>query len=252
MSEPIALDESAFFEFVARPEPSVVFLCIHSVHPFNTALPGRFQAASGASEIPFGSIELLELVVKRSPVLAFLYQSIESLGASSWPSVLPGYYLFADGQLLTWSSGLPIRDDATHIVRGAALGAVWYGLTGNRMFVGRAALFAANEASAKRIGDDFAAALRQHHESPRQATRPGKAASQHELQWAYELLGVNPGSSETEVNTAWRRLRARHHPDRASSDPVEFERRSKLSRELNRARDIVLAARQGAKRRNAA
>ncbi|HEX8110135.1 MAG TPA: J domain-containing protein, partial [Kofleriaceae bacterium] len=65
-----------------------------------------------------------------------------------------------------------------------------------------------------------------------------------ELLRAYQTLGVSPTATDEEVQQAWRRLRVELHPDAAAGDPVEFERRSRLSAELNRARDIIFAHRR--------
>jgi curved DNA-binding protein CbpA len=60
------------------------------------------------------------------------------------------------------------------------------------------------------------------------------------LYWAYQVLGVLPTATDREVHEAWRRRRAETHPDHAGSDPAEFERRSRLSCDINLARDIIV------------
>jgi hypothetical protein len=249
MTEPASSDESAFFELVACPEPSVIFVTLRGLPPFNTALPGCMQAGVGA-DVAFGALELLDLVTRRSPALAFLAQSL-SHAATQCPAiprhrgplgVLPGYYLFRETRLLAYASGLPGRADASGIFRGAALGLVWYGFTRNEQFIGRAALIAAQQAAAQRMSAHFASAVQSSEAEAGPAAGSRRAAASGDLHWACDLLGVTPRSSEREIDTAWRRLRALHHPDRAGRDPVEFERRSRVSKDLNRARDILLGS----------
>jgi DnaJ-class molecular chaperone len=66
--------------------------------------------------------------------------------------------------------------------------------------------------------------------------------------WAYQTLGVLPSVSDREVQQAWRKRRIENHPDSAAHDPVEFQRLSRISSDLNRARDIILRHRGREKR----
>jgi curved DNA-binding protein CbpA len=59
------------------------------------------------------------------------------------------------------------------------------------------------------------------------------------------MLGVLPTATDREVHDAWRRRRMEHHPDRASHDRAEFDRLSRLSADINRARDVIVAYRSG-------
>ncbi len=238
-----SLDESSFLDFVAEATPSVVFLAVHPLHPFNENLPQQLQEA-GLAEVRFGTLTLMELVLGKGPVLPFLVQ------ATRPANVLPGYYLFIESQLLAYDSGLPLRAEAPHLIRGAALGAVVYGFTGQSFHVLEALLVAAHGSTSPRIAKRFVTAASRFRSQPRDANTHRPAPSRDELAWAYALLGVPGTATDAEVNHAWRKLRVACHPDHAASDPAEFERRSELSREMNRARDVIFAAR--ARRRQAA
>jgi curved DNA-binding protein CbpA len=61
-----------------------------------------------------------------------------------------------------------------------------------------------------------------------------------EVRWAYDLLAVAPSASDREVHQAWRRRRIEMHPDAVAGDPAEFDRRSRISADINRARDIIV------------
>jgi hypothetical protein len=60
------------------------------------------------------------------------------------------------------------------------------------------------------------------------ARRPGPMAREE----AYEVLGLHPGASETEIKEAHRRLMRGAHPDAGGSDW--------LAARINQARDILL------------
>ena len=145
--------------------------------------------------------------------------------------------------MLAWDSGLPTAADAKVVARSALLGAIWSGLTRNVSFLAQALRLAADEAAAQRMAVAFHAAA-VAAEQPR-ARRPSASSriTDDELLRAYQMLGVPPTATDQEVQEAWRRRRVEMHPDSAARDPAEFERRSRASVELNRARDIIFAHR---------
>jgi hypothetical protein len=243
--EPKRLNEASFFEFVADRAPRVVFLSCHRVHTFSDALPERLRDA-GVEAVSFGSLTLFELFHQQS-VLEFLARSKAGI-AAPYPGVLPGYYLFFESELLAYDAGMPARADVNHLLRGAALGAVLYGTTGRPAHILSSLVGAANGAVSQRLARDFAQAVAARGSGPRQAESNPSNPSESELHWAYRTLGVEPNASDAEVNQAWRKLRATHHPDHAGADAEEFARRSLRSRELNHARDLIFAYRTGQRR----
>ena len=235
MGEPIEIDAAHFFDFIGAPGPVVVFLSIHPAHPFNGALPRRFREGHGG-DVPFGTATLLGLVVSASPALPFLQRGLSACGVATPVDALPGYYLFHDGRMLAWDSGLPTRDDVPAIARASLLGVVAYVFTKDVAFLGKAVRFATDEVTAVRLSDRFRQAFehRRGDEPP-----PPRPPSEDELSRAYRTLGVSPAATDQEVEAAWRDLRVRYHPDLAAGDPVEFARRGRLAAELNRARDVI-------------
>jgi hypothetical protein len=237
--EPEQLHEERFFEFVAGPAPSVVFVSLHRMHTFNASLPERMSEA-GLPETVFGRLEYVEMCVAPR-VLGFLAHAMSHRGSPV--GILPGYYLFLEGELLAYDSGLPARDDVGQLLRGAVFGAALYRVTGHADHLLQAMLSAASGAACRRAARSFAQAVQARRVRPRASARPAADTGEAELFWAYRTLGVKPGASDAEVNRAWRKLRLAHHPDHAVSDPEEFARRSLRSRELNHARDVIFAHR---------
>jgi DnaJ domain len=241
MTEPIAVDAAQFFDFIGGPGLKVVLVSVHPAHEFNRALCE--QLAGEHETISFGTVGLTDLVIRGGPALPFLHRGLRECGAP-WPfGVLPGYCLFRGTQMLAWDAGLPSFADVGGILRGTLLGVIWSGLTNDVSFVTHALRFATDHVAAQRVVLRFreAAAARR----PRQAASPasGGAPPIDDLRWAYQMLGVSPAATDREVHRAWRRKRVEHHPDHAGSDRAEFERRSRISAEINRAREIIVANR---------
>lgn len=235
-----SLDEDTFFEFVAKPGPNVVFLSAHPLHPFSTPL-GEALEASFAGSVQFGTISLFELALSRSPVLHFIGQRHGELTGSG-AMVVPGYYLFRESELLSFDVGLPIRMEVNSMWKDVALTAVWCGVTRQGMEFAKSVFVKASSVCAPRIARDMREAWGARERAGRPSTGSARP-SKDELRWAYDVLGVDVTASDAEVNAAWRRLRAAHHPDYAASDAAEFERRTRISQDLNRAREVIFAHR---------
>ncbi len=176
-------------------------------------------------------------------MLPFLHQQFRACDASAL-GVLPGYCLFREAEMLAWDSGLPAPADVTAIGQGALLGLVFATLMSDVLFVVSALHIAAEQVAAPRV------ALRFKQVASGRTRRQASAASApppiDEVRWAYDLLAVSPSASDREVHQAWRRRRIEMHPDTAAGDPKEFERRSRISADINRARDVIISHRSRA------
>ena len=246
VAEPISLAARDLFEFIRQSRLAVVLVSLHKLHEFNTALAKELQADHDA--IALGTIDLTDLLTTGGPPLRFLHQGLRRCGAPAAFGVLPGYYLFRSGALVAWDAGLPTIADATAIARSAMLGAVWSGVSRDASFVRQAMRFAADQAAGQRVAAAFRYVLDNPASDGQSAGEPA-AAPVDEVFWAYQTLGVLPTATDREVHEAWRRKRREAHPDHAGGDAAEFERRSRISRDLNRARDIIIAYRSGGARR---
>jgi DnaJ-domain-containing protein 1 len=240
MREPIALEPERFFEFVSASDAAVVFVSVHRAHKFNAALCRHFTLEN-ADEPACAEVDLADLIMFAQPILAFLQSAWPMQRANAYARVPAGYWLFRAGRVIAWHSGLPTGLDLRVLADGALLGALWSGVTQNPAFLLRGVIYAAEDATAKQIAEHFHQSLTEQpatdaHGAPR-GTRAPPALD--ELQRAYVRLGVAPTASDVEIERAWRRLRIAVHPDLAAGDPVEFARRSRISAELNHARDII-------------
>ena len=250
MTEPLQLDPTEFFDFIARPEPTVLFLSIHPAHRFNRLLCEHFDKVEDA-QIAFGQLPLLDLFESASPALSFLHSEILACGASVPLAVPPGYYLFQESRMLAWDYGLPLAADAKRIIRGSLLGAAISLFTRNLRFVGIALRSASEAAAVERMTLYFRGAAAAYRDNPRRASAYTETTID-ELASAYRVLQVEPTASDKEVNRAWRVLQKQFHPDRAAQNPEEFDRLSRHCVEINRARDIIRKHRRRTQRHAAA
>jgi hypothetical protein len=234
MTEPIAVEVGQFFDFIDRPGLAVILVSVHPRHTFSTTLSQ--QLANDHQDVALGTINLMEVVTSGGPVLPFLHQQFRASDVSSF-GVLPGYCLFRRAELLSWDAGLPAAADVTAIGQSALLGVLFSTFTSDVLFIVRALQLAVEQVAAPRIALKF----RQAAESgPRRATGAWPPPPIDEVRWAYELLGVAPSASDRDVHQAWRRKRKEMHPDAAAGDAAEFARRSRISVDINRARDIIV------------
>jgi hypothetical protein len=251
MNESIQLDPTEFFDFIARAEPTVLFLSIHPAHRFNPLLCDCFDDVEGSRPVAFGQLPLPDLFASTSPALSFLHSEIHACGASVPVAVPPGYYLFQQGQMIAWDSGLPTTTDVKDIIRRSWLGAAISLLTRNLIYAGIALRSAAEKTTAERIAFHFRHAATHHRDNPRQAYQRSDTTAD-DLANAYRVLQVDPSASDEEVNRAWRVLQKKFHPDRAAGNPEDFDRLSRICVEINRARDIIRNHRRHSRRRAAA
>ena len=247
MLEPIPVDAAHLFEFIGGSGLATILISVHPNHTFNRALSQ--QLGGEHQDMALGTLDLSDLILVGGPALRFLHQGLRRCGAPSAFGVMPGYCLFRRGEMLAWDVGLPTFADVQAIARSALLGAIWSGFTHDVAFVGKALRLATEQVAAHRVAVLFRHAV-VNGGANRQASDQPDPHPIDDLYWAYQTLGVLPTATDREVHEAWRRRRAKTHPDHAAQDPAEFERRSRISAEINRARDTILNYRSGATHRS--
>ena len=239
MSNVQDIEAAKLLEFVGGPGIAVVLVSVHPRHTFNAALARRLAAAQ--ADVRLATVSVIDLFVTGGTPVIFLIASLNMRGVKASLGVLPGYYLFANGQLLAWDAGLPGRESGETIAGSLLLGTLWSGVTRDLSFIAQALRQAATESGAARVARRFEEVLAQHQGQRAGAHRDASRAAE-DLKWACRVLGVAENASDREIHHAWKRRRVEYHPDRAR-DHADFERRSRISTDINRARDILLALR---------
>jgi hypothetical protein len=242
VSEPVTIAAAQLFEFLAGEGLKVVLISVHPRHTFNSAIVGHLAADGGT--VAAATIPLVDLVSDGGAALRYLHQGLRACGAPAGLGVLPGYCLFRKGEMLAWDAGLPALEDLQAVLRAAVLGVAVSGLTHDLGAIGIALNAAAGQAAGARVAARFHHVASRPSEGPRAEPRT-RSAFADDVYWAYQMLGVLPTATDREVHDAWRRRRMEHHPDRASHDREEFDRLSRLSADINRARDVIVAYRSG-------
>lgn len=232
MVEPVAVDASDFFEFIGGGPFAALLVSVHPLHAFSQPLGERLRSAHPG--VTFGTIDFRHLILAGGPALSAIHRGLLRCGAPGALGVLPGYCLFQRGEMIAWEAGLPTFADVEAIAKSAWFGAVVSGVTRDFGYLGRSLQLAADEVTADRVADCFQRAIADGGHAPHHA--PDATG---DIVWAYQALGVTPDATDHEIRAAWRQRRKDAHPDLVSSDPTEFARRSNLSVDMNRARDMI-------------
>lgn len=240
--EPVRVDPDRLLEFVAGPGLSVILVSVHPRHVFSPALQARLRAGDAA--VALGTVDLGALLRGGGAAVPVLHDGLRACGGPAALGIAPGYWLFRDGEVLAWASGLPAAEDAPQLARRVLLGAAWSAALRRLVPFWTALQVATEEVAAERVASQFAAAAAPR---TRQGERGAARTAEDELARAYALLGVATSASDAEVARAWRRRLLEVHPDLAAGDPPEFARRTQVAAELNRARDLIRTARRRAR-----
>jgi len=238
---PARIRPQRLFEFIGRARLSVILVSVHARHTFNRPLIKLLRREH--PDIALGVIGLSDLMMAGGTALRFLHQGLRGCGAPATLGIVPGYLLFRGGEMLAWDAGIPTFADIDALARSGLLGALWSGVTRDLSFVGQALHLASEQIAANRVAARFRAAAAQepHHRAASGAAGgAADAPPAQDVYWAYQLLGVLPTATDREVHEAWRKRRMDVHPDQAAHDPAEFARRSAVSAEINKARDMIM------------
>jgi hypothetical protein len=249
---PVVVAAADLPAFLTRSPVAVLLISLHPVHVFSAPLAR--QLAADHPGIGLGTVDLRDLLTSRS--LHVIQAGGRRCGVPGPFGILPGYCLFRDGTMLAWDAGVPIVSDLAAIAQGTVLGAICSGVTRDASFLRQGIQLAADQATAERVALHFRLALAAAaapagagpagDEGREPSTGPADA-----LAWAYDRLGVTPDATDAQVHDAWKQLRIAHHPDRVAGDALEFERRSRVSADINRARDVIRTHRSAAGPRGA-
>lgn len=193
---------------------------------------------------------------------AWIESEITRLGGQ-WllpvPVALPGYYMFARGELRAHDLGLP---DVTSDPKAFAGAVAWlFGATHDARSVAEAGRLATHLTAAHRIIQTLSSKLRpqdrtaqhagpsneSHCAPPRQGSRRAPrvpaGGARDELAIAFELLGLPVDAPQLAVKNRYRALAKQWHPDRLAGDQAREREAAIRMQHINLAYAVICRAR---------
>lgn len=220
------------------------------VSKFNEYLRQQFKD-NYISQVATARMDLSNINYRNSEIISFVKSWIPSIGLPPTSSIYPGYYLFQNGILIGYHSGIidPSQLDARAegiLTLLNVLGAALVGIIEKNARKGAETFLEGMVAiNGMRIFRHFQKLLKTEESNKTHAKHQN--TSEQALNNAYKLLGVTPGSTDIEVTKAWRKLVNQHHPDRCT-DKKEQESMTRRTIEINKAYDMIKNARSKRKK----
>jgi hypothetical protein len=190
-------------------------------------------------------VDIDEIDLAHSATRSWIDAQHERLRRPAGASILPGYYLFLDGQVWAYHSGsIDFKRDKVWLGFGiaAALAALHWQ---SNSLLDQAFHVASSQASA-RVLQSFEAAIAYgqqhgtHHVPP---PPPVQEATVDAVGLAFEVLGLAPSATQDEVKAQFRALAKEWHPDRFANNASKVTEANARMRQINDAHDVICKAR---------
>lgn len=165
------------------------------------------------------------------------------LGRPAGSAVCPGYYLFVGSEVRAYHPGLiDFKNDKASLGAGGLTALA--GLFWQRTSLLEHALWLARFQASLRVLEYFESALAEpkpdtSHQAPPAAQTP--ALDQVTL--AFELLGLSPSATQSEVKARFRALAKEWHPDLFTNDASKAAEASLRMSQINVAHSVICEAR---------
>jgi hypothetical protein len=189
-----------------------------------------------------GWVDINEINLADNATRSWIDAQHAQMGRPAGASVRLGYYLFIDGQVSAYSSGLiDFKRDKVSLGVGiaATIAAMYWRSTA--LFGG--AFHAARFQASIRVLQCFEAAI---SGQPPHATHqaPPQEGPIDEIELAFEVLGLAPSATQDEAKARFRALAKEWHPDRfAHNAPKSAEANVRMT-QINVAYSVICEARR--------
>ena len=208
----------------------------------STQLETRYRNTVGMGRIDISRIDL-----SQEPNRFFYQAWMKSLGLQKQASVLPGYYIFADGGIVGYHPGtleqtefddkLTAVSQVTGLIAGLVVGIIEKSFEkGLKTFV--TAIEAPQALKILKFIEEVLG-----NRETKQKTKRQTEVVKSELEKAYALLGVQSTAPDKEVQKARNKMMMKYHPD---LHPNEAEKYNRISSEINNAYDFIMQSRKKA------
>lgn len=189
--------------------------------------------------VNFGHIRIRRVNYRSRVMQDFIRIDMPKIGLRS-NSILPGFYLFKDGELRAYHPGTFEPTEVETKIQGVAalagaLAGVIVGFIEKSAAKGFETFCEAMEMPvALKVSEFFKEILGAKNSS--YAHQRQHTVLNDEILKAYRLLRVSPSAADAEVTKAWRKLMYEHHPDR---HPHDAEAKNMYCVELNNAYQLI-------------
>lgn len=188
-----------------------------------------------------GWVDINEINLADDATRSWIDAQHAQMGRPAGASVRPGYYLFLDGQVSAYSSGL-IDFKRDKISLGVGLAAAIAALYWQRTALFDGAVHAASFQASVRVLQVFEAAITGR---PQHATHqpPLQEGTIDEIKLAFEVLGLPPSATQDEVKARFRGLAKEWHPDRFTNNAPKYAEASLRMTQINVSYSVICEAR---------
>lgn len=232
-----------FQKFIASNKICVLRVQQAQHFEFSEILKSQLRSEFSGS-ISFGLMDASKLTYKTKAIREFVQISLPKIGLVNVKTVLPGFYLFKDGNLKAYHPAtidpnkIDPRVHGVAAVFGAIVGLI-VGVTEKSTAKGLEVFLEAMEAPVSyKVFEFFKEILGTKNSS--YSKQRQKFVYNQELLNAYKLLNVHPTSNDAEVTKAWKKLHLQNHPDLHQND---IEAKTKYCAELNNAYELIMKTR---------
>lgn len=190
-------------------------------------------------EVDFGHVRIRRVSYRSRAIQDFVKIDMPKIGLYT-NTILPGFYLFKDGELKAYHPGTFEPNKMNTQVQGFAaltglLAAVVVGLAEKSTARGFETFLEAMEMPvAMKVSEFFREMLDGNSSSYYQQRQ--QFVYNQEILNAYKLLQVSPNVTDIELTKAWKNLLREHHPDK---HPNDIDAKTKYCVELNNAYDFI-------------
>jgi hypothetical protein len=190
-----------------------------------------------------GWVDINEINLADDATRSWIDAQHAQMGRPAGASVRLGYYLFIDGQVSAYSSGLiDFKRDKVSLGVGiaAAIAAMYWRSTA----LGRGAFHAASFQASVRVINCFEAAITGRPQHATHQAPPPPQEGINEIELAFEVLGLAPSATQDEAKARFRALAKEWHPDRYANNAPKSAEASVRMTQINVAYSVICEARR--------
>ena len=211
---------------------------------FNSYLKSELKSTYGY-KLSTGTLSITDIASDDKFIRQFVNKWMPSIGLDG--VVLPGYYLFRDGDLVAFHPGtfdageIDYGEEERALKVGLGLGLLSAIFSQNLSRGLDTALKSMDRPQGRRIFDFFKSILDGvYSQSQQRRQEKQRKVLDDELSRSYKLLACSLEQSDSEIKQAWRKLLQKHHPDKNFGS----QKSGQKTAEINEAYELIKKSRE--------